>query len=60
MKWQHVQPQREQDHEIVPIKVVKSTDPKRTSTIICKECLARIKQVPDNEGPEGLKAFFPL
>lgn len=63
MKYQHIKPQREQDHVVTPAtahRILKSGK-KQTyflMPLICNECGNKIKQVPDNDGPEGLKALL--
>lgn len=62
--WQHVKPQRDIDHEVKPVLQTVIQKGKKVKLIampqVCDTCGNKIKQVPDNEGPESLKSFFPL
>jgi DNA-directed RNA polymerase subunit RPC12/RpoP len=49
-EWQHKTPQRDLGHAVKP----------HASDKTCQMCGQPIKKVPDNDGPERLKALFPM
>lgn len=59
-KWQHVIPQREQDHEVRPKNSEFDVSRYVGEKFYCWKCDKEIKTVADNDGPEGLKALLRL